>query len=614
MSTTQWEADTLNITATLSGSMSMFGSLTIMLSYFSRTRADRKELGIRMVFIESVLDLGASLFFALGPVFIPEEGWDSNEKDPSGACIFQGFMVQFEVCAVCWNAVMALNFYYLVVKRANARRLRRLLKYELAVLLVICAIVAFVALGLEMYGNAGLWCWIANEYPYHQLGFFYTFVVVSWSVSIYCLISVQGVETTPLIATGHPQDSSDMLDLSPRTTAAKEEAYEAAKESASAVRSRLMKYICSFIFIWIFGLTNRIVGTIQYELQTFEPVFILAFFHVLFVPLQGFFNMLIYFGWVDDALDFLSNTICKCCCASSEKEEARTLIINNTQPSARLATAGGWTHRDLAGAGLSLEASGSNQHRQSERISLLLESSSSSSEDEDSGGGRGGFGLLKGCSKKTIFTSTFNLGESRLRMEDIAAWLPLNFDLYAIGVQESMDLAELRDLMLRHLNHTGNEFVLFTQELGSINTSVGFHGMIALSVFVRRSDLDAGFVVVEIQPLAGIVPMGRKLPGGLRAPNKGGAGLSLRFFDATLAFITAHLASDSSGKLRFEARNKHANELLTVPTLSEADNLGCDVHHCHHHSFVFGDLNYRLADFFNPEDIVALVRSCLIRV
>lgn len=151
----------------------MFGSLAIMLSYFSRTRADRKELGIRMVFIESVLDFGASFFFALGPVFIPDEGWDENE-DPSGACVFQGFMVQFEVCAVCWNAVMAVNFYFLVVRRTNARRLRRLLKYELAVLVVICAIVAFVALGLEIYGDAGLWCWIANKYPYHQLGFFFT--------------------------------------------------------------------------------------------------------------------------------------------------------------------------------------------------------------------------------------------------------------------------------------------------------------------------------------------------------------------------------------------------------------------------------------------------------
>ena len=98
----------------------MFGSLAIMLSYFSRTRADRKELGIRMVFIESVLDFGASFFFALGPVFIPDEGFDYNE-DPSGACVFQGFWIQFEVCAVCWNAVMAVNFYFLVVRRTTSR-------------------------------------------------------------------------------------------------------------------------------------------------------------------------------------------------------------------------------------------------------------------------------------------------------------------------------------------------------------------------------------------------------------------------------------------------------------------------------------------------------------
>ena len=115
MSTTQWEADTLSTTATVSGTLSMVGSLAIMASYFSRPRADRKELGIKMVFIESVLDFGASFFFALGPVFIPSEGWDDNDN-PSSVCVFQGFMIQFEVIAVIWNAVIAVNFYYLVVR------------------------------------------------------------------------------------------------------------------------------------------------------------------------------------------------------------------------------------------------------------------------------------------------------------------------------------------------------------------------------------------------------------------------------------------------------------------------------------------------------------------
>ena len=155
-------------------------------------------------------------------------------------------------------------------------------------MVLVCLAVALVCLGISVYGDAGLWCWIANEYPYHQLGFFYSFVCASWIVSIYCLVAVQGVENTPIIVMGKPGDGSDLLD-SPRTQAAKEEASSAARESAAAVRSRLAKYLFSFIFIWIFGLTNRIVGAVQYEMQ-FEPVWALAFLHVLFVPLQGFLN------------------------------------------------------------------------------------------------------------------------------------------------------------------------------------------------------------------------------------------------------------------------------------------------------------------------------------
>jgi hypothetical protein len=67
------------------------------------------------------------------------------------------------------------------------------------------------------------------------------------------------------------------------------EAAAAAKESAAAVRSRLSKYIAAFIWIWTFGLMNRIAGAITNELGQ-DPIFALFWLHTLFVPMQGFFN------------------------------------------------------------------------------------------------------------------------------------------------------------------------------------------------------------------------------------------------------------------------------------------------------------------------------------
>ena len=99
---------------------------------------------------------------------------------------------------------------------------------------------------------------------------------------------------------------------------------------------------------------------------------------------------------------------------------------------------------------MSLEPSGGSHDRGLERLLLLLKSSYSS-DGEGSIGDRGGLKLLKGHSKQTNFTSAFNLGGSRLQVEDIAAWLHLNFDLYASVVKGSMGFAKPRDSIIRRL-------------------------------------------------------------------------------------------------------------------------------------------------------------------
>lgn len=53
---------------------------------------------------------------------------------------------------------MAVNFYLLTVKHYDARNLRRLLVYEVIAVVVACTALAFVLLGLGLYGDAGLWC------------------------------------------------------------------------------------------------------------------------------------------------------------------------------------------------------------------------------------------------------------------------------------------------------------------------------------------------------------------------------------------------------------------------------------------------------------------------
>lgn len=76
-----------------------------------------------------------------------------------------------------------------------------------------------------------------------------------------------------------------------------------------------------------------------------------------------------------------------------------------------------------------------------------------------------------------------------------------------------------------------------------------------MTIFAKAADVAQGFFSIHranVEKVATGVNLG---PMGVLA-NKGVAGLSARYHDCTLAFITAHFASDSKGKNRLERRNK----------------------------------------------------------
>ncbi len=111
---------------------------------------------------------------------------------------------------------------------------------------------------------------------------------------------------------------------------------------------------------------------------------------------------------------------------------------------------------------------------------------------------------------------------------------------------------------------------VYTLELGSAQTALGYHGFIALAVFVRAELVASGAVAYlgldgqqggegAPRPVSrsngGVVRRGRNL-GLTRASNKGAVGLPFRCFDATLAFVTCHLSSDLRGHTYLQQRNE----------------------------------------------------------
>jgi hypothetical protein len=457
-----------------------------------------------------------------------------------------------------------------------------------------------------------------------QFGAFYSVVLLCWGICIYVLVKVGQSGSIPLIAVGHARDDERWHSISsmPRTLTAQMQAAAAAKESAAAVRSRLSKYLAAFVWIWTFGLVNRVASAVTHDIyggDNEESIFALYFLHVLFVPLQGFFNALIYHGFVDDLLAWCwslnrhAQTRHRRQGSDGLDAEGRWRSASPERLRDTRAAAGGWNHGDVAASVLTTTES-------------LADDAAWSSATADNRVGR-----------RSLFVTTFNLGESSLSPDDVSAWLPPGHDVYVIGVQECLDLGPLRNLMLKHLNGGGGggeqqplglaeereeeetttttststttgAFVMYCREIGSTNTSLGFHGMIALTVFLRRDEVDGGVASVESHPVVHSVSMGQPLLGGVRLPNKGGVGISVKYHDSTLAFLTAHFASDSGGRLQPRTRNAQTMELLSSCVLT-ADDTGSDVHLAHHHTFCLGDFNYRIADFHNPEEILNILHD-----
>jgi hypothetical protein len=105
------------------------------------------------------------------------------------------------------------------------------------------------------------------------------------------------------------------------------------------------------------------------------------------------------------------------------------------------------------------------------------------------------------------------------------------------------------------------------------------------------------------------VNCGKSLLFGQRASNKGAVGFGFRYFDTSFAFVTCHLTSDLKGKSHVDKRSRDASDVIKSLHLN-VDDLGFEFPLMHHHTFVLGDLNYRLRQKeATPNQILELVAN-----
>jgi len=133
---------------------------------------------------------------------------------------------------------------------------------------------------------------------------------------------------------------------------------------------------------------------------------------------------------------------------------------------------------------------------------------------------------------------------------NVGEFVKPGYDIYAVGVQECMDLAGLRK-RIRHV--VGTDFIEMHSHIGKIG--FGYHGYIALIVLVKQWLVMAGICDCS-RVVRKSVAMGVNLV-VTRATNKGAVLISLPLrlpqADGALGpvtlfhFVTCHLASDKGG-------------------------------------------------------------------
>jgi hypothetical protein len=165
-----------------------------------------------------------------------------------------------------------------------------------------------------------------------------------------------------------------------------------------------------------------------------------------------------------------------------------------------------------------------------------------------------------------------------------------------LGLQECLVVSEVQGLIQDVLTEaSGVQWHCWQHALGSDKTDLGYHGYIALLVFVKESAVAEGHFESTGRSDAGAQIARGKNIGVKRTANKGAAGMAFRYFDTTLAFATAHLASDAGdGSAKVEHRNKDSREIVRFLKI-DMEDVEVDWPLLHHHAFFFGDLNYRIA-------------------
>ncbi|KAL7692975.1 putative endonuclease/exonuclease/phosphatase, GPCR, family 2 [Plasmopara halstedii] len=647
----------LQLVGYLSSTMSLIGTLYVLIhfGYMRWCSLGRLKLSheqhMQLLYERSRIDFMDKLVVVLALfdlVTIVTRAVGRSVMHILALCRVQAAFIQAGNLASCiWVCCMAYNLYRWIAGGESETTRQRRFPWFVAVAIVPGASFVIYHLRANMYGDATFYCWLGEiRYMFSNFYLFYLLMI------IFNLV---------LLA---------LIHINMKKRVARQDTVEA-DTSSMLIRRKLLLYIVVFI-----GHRTPMMIYRIFEASGIVSINAGLFMQVI-QDLNGFSNSIVYGGIcrrsIQEVPPSRDESISSPTESVMDKADKKRIAIAETDPEFESCLPERIGNAIQSDREISPESSSAHlatfqshivhdgqshtyctwQQRLQKRFSTNHSPSPARKEQP----------------KIAIFASTFNMGEKDVNERELVLlkfreWIPLGQDVYVIGVQECMDVADLQSKILRHLvSGSSGKYMHFKREIGRRATALGYHGYIALCLFVRATAITSGRFRMPYRQRCNKTTQevfrGKSLLLFGRASNKGAVGLSFRFDDTSFAFVTCHLASDSSrlkrckqmkisraGKKasdksvdlsessniardsdgdikpsasddlvedadlppsKVKRRNQDAMEILQQLYLDEED-YGFGFSHLHHHSIILGDFNYRMTcKCVTPKDMLQLL-------
>ena len=148
-----WKVNALSISSRVSGSLSMLGSLILIIIVLS-SKKKRSHVYHRIILGMSIIDLYSSFWYALGRYPI----------DKPKLCIAQGWSLQVGLATPIYNAMLAI-FYLLVIRfKWNDAKIKKVEPIFHLIPVVFGIATATASISLQIIAPNVFWCIITNEH------------------------------------------------------------------------------------------------------------------------------------------------------------------------------------------------------------------------------------------------------------------------------------------------------------------------------------------------------------------------------------------------------------------------------------------------------------------